>query len=402
MLNNARYKAVLELITEVFKDEKPADNIINDYMRERRYIGSKDRKFIIDNVWNIIRNRRKLGFDINSDKPRDILICYLRNEPLEDIFDNGKYGLESLTKEEEQKLKDINDDVYPKDVEAETPKWIYDKVNDDRLLRSLNNTAPADFRINVKNLEAVIDAMKGEGFEIGPTPYSPIGIRSENRINLINCMTYQEGRIEVQDEASQLVSILCEAKPESKIIDYCAGAGGKSLTLSFLLGNKGKIHAHDIDWHRLEQIKPRIERLGVKNIEITRNVSDNDYDRFVIDAPCSGTGTWRRSPDAKYRLTPKRVEELNKIQSEILETAYKHTKSGGRIIYITCSILKDENENIVSNFLDKHEDVNLLNIKDIWNRNIDAGYPYNDELMLRLSPVSTNTDGFFIAIIKKN
>lgn len=399
---SARYRAVLEIISEVFKDERPADGIINEYMRARKYIGSKDRRFINETVWNIIRNRRKLEFDINSKKARDILICYLKDENINEIFDGSKYGLDTISPHEKKLIENINEEIYPIDIEAETPKWIYDKVKDYRLLKSLNVPASADFRINSKDREGIIDILNGEGITVNPTPYSPIGLRSSERVNLINCISYQEGKIDVQDEASQIVSILCDVKPNHKIIDYCAGAGGKSLALAYLLDGKGEVEAHDIDWHRLEQIKPRMERLNIKNIKMKRSVEDKDYDRFIIDAPCSGTGTWRRSPDAKYRLTPERVKELNRIQFEILEKAYNSTKTGGRIIYITCSILDDENEDIIVKFLNKHHDVNILNIKDIWLNKIDIPYPHDNEKMLRLSPISTNTDGFFIAIMKKN
>ncbi len=216
-------------------------------------------------------------------------------------------------------------------------------------------------------------------------------------------MAYQEGLIDVQDESSQLAAILIEAKPEHKIIDYCCGAGGKSLALSYLLHGKGKILAHDANPQRLEALKPRMKRLNVKNIEITDFVatSDKDFDRFIVDAPCSGTGTWRRSPDAKFRLNPQMVEKLNKIQKEILDTAYIKTKSGGRIIYMTCSILKDENEDVISHFLNQYPDVKKLNIRQIWERNVPAPYPHSDDYMLRLSPYSSHTDGFFICVMEK-
>lgn len=377
---SSRYKAILEVLEEVFKDKKPADGIIYEYMRERRYIGAKDRRFIMDTVWDIIRNRRKLVFDAGSGKARDVLICYLKDENLDEIFDGSKYGLEKLS--DEEKNQKPNKEIYPTDVELETPRWIYDLVKNDALLRSLNSTAPADFRVNVKSRGLIVEEMAVEGFDVVLTPHSPIGIRSMERINLNNCMAYQSGKIDVQDEGSQLAAILCDVKPDMKIVDYCAGAGGKSLTLAFLLGGKGKIEAHDVDWHRLEQIKPRAERLGMNNVEIKREIVDVDYDRFIIDAPCSGTGTWRRSPDAKFRLTPERLKELNKMQYEILEKGYVHTKSGGRIVYITCSILKQENEDIVTRFLNEYKDVKLLRQE-------------------RFSPLETNTDGFFAAVMEK-
>jgi 16S rRNA (cytosine967-C5)-methyltransferase len=216
-----------------------------------------------------------------------------------------------LSKEERNWLKKLNESVYPPDVEAECPRWLFDKVGDMALLKSLNEPASADLRVNRGSRESVLQKLRGEGLYFAPTPYSPIGIRSSERVNLNNCIAYREGEIEVQDEASQLAAILCDVRPEHKVVDYCAGAGGKSLAIASLSGGRGKIEAHDVDWRRLEQIKPRLERLNIKNVEPVREVKSRDYDRFIIDAPCSGTGTWRRSPDAKFRLTPPMV----KIQS---------------------------------------------------------------------------------------
>ncbi|MDD4556979.1 MAG: RsmB/NOP family class I SAM-dependent RNA methyltransferase [Alphaproteobacteria bacterium] len=401
MQTSARYMAVLDLLKEIFEDAKPADNLINEYLRARKYIGSKDRRFITETVWKIIRNRMKLEFDINSKKPENLLLCFVKDENLDEIYDGSPYGLPKLTAVQHKKLAEINEAAYPLHIELETPLWLYEKIKDEKLLRALTTTACADFRINVASRDGVIETLKAEGYDFIKTPYSPLGIRSENRINLANCLAYKEGQIEVQDEASQLVSLLCDVKEDEKIVDYCCGAGGKALTLAYLLKNKGKIEAHDINWHRLEQIKPRLERLGVQNIEICREITDKDYDKFIIDAPCSGTGTWRRSPDAKFRLTPEKVKELNKIQENLLKTAFEHTKIGGKIIYITCSVLKDENEQIILNFLDKETHINLVNIKEIWNKKIKTEYPSQDEFMLRLSPYQTDCDGFFITILEK-
>lgn len=405
MQTGARYQAVLELISEIFQDRKPADGIIDNYLKARKYIGSKDRRFIADTVWYIIRNRMKLEFDAGSKEYRKILLTYLKKkgEKIDDVFDGGQYSPAALSDDERDWLKKDNEEVYPPYVEAETPEWLYQKVQDVRLLKSLNETASADFRINVKNRETVIDKLKAEGFSVYPTAYSPLGIRSDERIPLGNCIAYKEGEIEVQDEASQLAAILADVKPEHKIIDYCCGAGGKSLAMAYLMGNKGHIFAHDIEKKRLMAIKPRIERLGVKNIELMDFVatSDKDFDRFIVDAPCSGTGTWRRSPDAKFRLNQNMVDKLNQIQFDLLGKAFEKTKAGGRIIYITCSILNEENEEIVAAFLQSNPNVRLVNIKNLWESKLAAPYPYHSEKYLRLSPLTTGTDGFFVAVLEK-
>lgn len=406
MQTGARYQAVLDLIEAVWNSDIPADNLINDYMRARKYIGSKDRRFIAETVWNIIRNRMKLSFDAGVDEPRKIVLLYLKHytsDNPEDIFGSGQYAPSALTDDEKKLLSAENEEPYPDYVEAECPQWLFAKIKDMALLKSLNKPAAADFRINVKNREAVIDGLKKEGYAMVSTLYSPIGLRSEDRISLGNCMAYQNGEIEVQDEASQLAAILCDVRPVHKVIDYCCGAGGKSLAIAYLLNNQGHILAHDISAKRLEAIKPRMQRLGIRNIELTDLVADSDcdFDRFIIDAPCSGTGVWRRSPDAKFRLTPEAVQKLNYAQKEILETAYPKVKSGGWIVYITCSVLREENEDIVAAFLKNKPDMEQVNLREVWERKIDRPYPCRDDLHLRLSPLATGTDGFFLTILRK-
>lgn len=403
MQQAARYNAVLELIGEIFKDKSPADGIINNYLRERKYIGSGDRRFITETVWKIIRHRRRLEFEAGSKEARKILLVFLKDEDwdLDLIFGAGEYAPPALSKEEKIWMRNLKEEVYPLDVESECPEWLFAKIKDVALLKSLNEPASADLRVNSGLREQVLQDLRREGLFFAPTPYSPIGIRSSERVNLNNCIAYKEGVVEVQDEASQLAAILCDVRPEHKVIDYCAGAGGKSLAIASLLNGKGKIEAHDIDWHRLEQIKPRLERLNIKNVVPVRELSGKDYDRFIIDAPCSGTGTWRRSPDAKFRLTPEKLNELTKIQSQLLEFALENTKVGGRIVYITCSILPDEDENIVSVFAQRHKNVRYVDLKQLWQQKIDAPYPAKNTEFLHFSPLLTNTDGFFLAIFEK-
>lgn len=402
MQNGARYQAVLELITEIFKGENPADGIINDYLRARKYIGSKDRRFISESVWNIIRNRMKLEFEAQSKEPRKILLVWAKDK-LDEVFDNSQYGLSAMSEEEKEWLAGLSEEAYPDYVEAEVPEWLFAKVRDMELLKALNRPAEADFRINFKSREEVIAKMAGEGYSVVPTPYSPLGLRSASRISLGNCIAYQEGEIEVQDEASQLAAILCDVKPEHKVIDYCCGAGGKSLAIAHLLKNQGHILAHDISAKRLEALKPRMQRLGVKNIELSEIIatSDRDYDRFILDAPCSGTGTWRRSPDAKFRLSEKWLKKLNDTQLELLQTAYEKTKVGGRVIYITCSILRDENETIIERLMDINHNLKPVNLRQIWESKLDVPYPGKSDKYLRLSPLSTGTDGFFMCVLEK-
>nr|QIM10726.1 rRNA cytosine-C5-methylase [uncultured Alphaproteobacteria bacterium] len=402
---SARYQAVYELIIEIFADRQPADNILNAYFRERRYIGSKDRRFISEEVWDIIRHRRRLEFDAQSNNVRKMLLVRYKGENLAEIFAGGQYGLAEIMPDERQWLNELEDDdrVYPADVEAECPQPFFDKINNFELIKSLNFPATADFRINAGSRETVIRKMRDEGFEVEAMPFSPIGIRAKSRINLNNCMAYLDGLIEPQDEASQLAAILADVRPEHKIVDYCCGAGGKSLTMAYLMHNQGTIEAHDVDERRLEALAPRIKRLQAARIR-TVKTSDvgSDYDRFVIDAPCSGSGTWRRSPDAKFRLTEKRLDELVKIQAELLDMATEKVKHGGRIVYITCSVFDDENHSQIENFRHRHSDFSPVDLRSVWQEKIEAAFPFATGEYLQFNPLTSGTDGFFLAVLEKN
>ena len=397
---SARYQAVFELISQIFEDKKPADNIINEYVRSRKYIGSKDRRFIVDTTWDIIRHRMRLEFDAKSKDVRKILLVYLKNEDF-DIITGGQYGLNPLTKEEKNWLKLLTDDIYPDYVENECPKWLYDKLNSYALVQALNTVAPADLRANLIERKSVKKRLESEGLFFSVTPYSPYGLRSVERVNLNNCMSYQEGLVDVQDESSQIAAILCDANPDEKVIDYCAGAGGKSLAMAAINCNEGTIFAHDANFNRMDAIKDRALRLGIRNIKIIRDLDISGYDRFIIDAPCSGSGTLRRAPDAKFRLSENKIKELNQIQQEILEIAYKNTVKGGFIVYMTCSLIKDENEDIVNAFKQKHPDITFVNHQKLWERKIDTLYPFAETEWIKLNPLVTNTDGFFFCMMKK-
>ena len=398
----ARYQAILEILTEVFEDRQPADKIINEYLRSRKYIGSKDRRFIVDWVWYIVRNRMKLSFDAKSNEARRVLLYALRDK-LDEVFDNYTYGIAPLTEDEKKWVGQENDDAYPDYVEAECPKWLFDKIRDLDFCKALNGNATTDIRSHGIDRNELQNRLLQEGIDSTLGSYSPKCLKIDGRLVLNNCMAWQEGLFEVQDEASQIVALLSDIKEEHKIIDYCCGAGGKSLAMSDILQNQGNILAYDIDAKRLEAIKPRMSRLKVKNIELTDIIADSDknFDRFILDVPCSGSGTWRRAPDAKFRLTEKRLANLNTTQLELLDIAAAKTKVIGRIVYITCSVLRDENEDVIETFLQKHNNFALVNLKLLWEQNFDVSYPCISEVYLRMSPQTTGTDGFFVSVLER-
>lgn len=399
---SAKYQAVLEILEKVMQDQYPADNIIREYMRARKYIGSKDRKFITNTVWDIIRHRSRLEFDSGCCEPRMLLLTYLKGEDFDIVADGSQYGLKVLDKPEKEKLAHLNEEVYPEHIEKECPKWLYDKIGNPALAEALNTTASADIRANFISREDAKNKLQKEGLFFSFTPYSPYGLRSAERINLQNCVAYQNGEIEVQDEASQLGAILCDVRADLKVIDYCCGGGGKSMLLGMLMNNKGMIWAHDKNVKRMDGLKDRAERLGIKNIQIIEALKPTDaFDRFIIDAPCSGSGTWRRSPDAKYRLTPKQLKAIEQAQAEILEIASAHLTDKGRIVYMTCSVLPEENEERIERFLEQHADFETVNMQKLWERKLEQPYPFNETRWLKCSPLTTATDGFFVCVLQR-
>ncbi|MBR6355916.1 MAG: RsmB/NOP family class I SAM-dependent RNA methyltransferase [Alphaproteobacteria bacterium] len=376
---SAKYQAVLEILEKVMQDQYPADNIIKEYMRARKYIGSKDRKFITNAVWDIIRHRSRLEFDCECCEPRMLLLTYLKDEDFDIVADGSQYGLKPLDKLEKEKLAHLNPEVYPEYIEKECPKWLYEKMNNPALAEALNTTASADIRANFISREDAKNKLQKEGLFFSNTPYSPYGLRSAERINLQNCVAYQNGEIEVQDEASQLGAILCDVRADLKIIDYCCGGGGKSMMLGALMNNKGTILAHDKNIKRMDGLKDRAARLGIKNIQMVEALKPNDlFDRFIVDAPCSGSGTWRRSPDAKYRLTPKQLKAIAKAQEEILDIAAEHLTLKGRIVYMTCSVLPEENEERIGQFLENHPDFETVDMQKLWERKLEMPYMFNE------------------------
>lgn len=400
---SAKYQAVLEILQKVLQDQYPADNIIKEYIRNRKYIGSKDRKFIVNTVWDIIRHRSRLEFDCGCCDARMLLLTYLKDEDFDIIADGSEYGLAPLNSEEKTKLKNLNQEIYPEYIERECPKWLYEKINNPALAEALNAKASADIRANLVSREDIKNKLRQEGLFFSFTPYSPYGLRSEERINLQNCIAYQNGEIEVQDESSQLGAILCDVRADLKIVDYCCGGGGKSLLLGAILNNSGTILAHDKNPQRMDGLKERAVRLGIKNIKVIAKINPQDkFDRFIADAPCSGSGTWRRSPDAKYRLTPKQLKAIGQAQKEILNIAAEHITDNGRIVYMTCSVLPEENEERIEEFLQNHPDFTTVNMTKLWERKLEIPYPFAEERWLKCSPLTTHTDGFFVCVLKRN
>ncbi|MBI1212833.1 MAG: methyltransferase domain-containing protein [Alphaproteobacteria bacterium] len=269
--------------------------------------------------------------------------------------------------------------------------------------------APVDLRINT--LKATVDdcarLLKKERVETVPMRWSPWGLRYRGEANLSSTRAFENGLFEFQDEGSQLVALLADARAEHQVLDYCAGAGGKTLALGAAMQNKGHLVAADVNDDRLARAKQRLKRAGVENAE--RRVIETDwakkyrgrFDRVLVDAPCSGTGSWRRNPDARWSPSAAKLTELAALQDDILDRAARFVKTGGRLVYATCSLLPVENDERIETFLARNPEFERINARDVWATVTKAEWPGDDRKVLRLSPARHGTDGFFAAVLTR-
>ncbi len=317
-------------------------------------------------------------------------------------------------------IKAKSTDNLPLAVQADVRDWLWEKLvaqyGEEQALtiaRSMHESASLDLRVNTMKgtrdevlAKFIAENTSGET-NITKTPYSPIGLRMPLRLNISRHILFTEGKIEVQDEGSQILAYLVAPKRGQMVADVCAGAGGKTLAIGALMKNTGRLYAFDVSEKRLHSLGQRLKRSGLSNLNAQRINNENDlklkrlngkFDRVLVDAPCSGLGTIRRNPDLKWRQMPEDVVELNVLQTNILARAATLVKTGGRLIYATCSLLKDENETIAEQFLAKHPDFKLLNAAEILKQQhieLDTGE------YLKLLPHLHQTDGFFAAVFEK-
>jgi 16S rRNA (cytosine967-C5)-methyltransferase len=329
--------------------------------------------------------------------------------------------LEPLLKAKEAewlgKVKSINVSELPLSIQAELPEWIVEKLrpqhSDAEILalgRSMQQPAPLDLRVNtlLAGRNEVLQALQSEGMDAQATPYSPMGIRLKYKPALNKHALFLTGKFEVQDEGSQLLGLLLAPKRNDMVVDFCAGAGGKTLMLGALMNSQGRLYAWDVSEKRLTNLKPRLKRSGLSNVQPQLIAHENDgkvkrlagkIDRVLVDAPCSGLGTLRRNPDLKFRQSPQSVAELNAKQAAILNSAARLLKQGGRLVYATCSLLHEENQAIVQAFLAAHPDFTLLPAGEVL-RQQHVALAMGD--YLQLSPQLHDTDGFFAAVLERN
>ena len=402
MKDEARLQTVIELADTLFSFEQPADNTINLYFRNHRYIGSRDRRYIADLIWQVLRHYGRLSSLVNEELTGRAAVSMLlrfHNKDLLTLFNGEQYAPAPLSEKEKAFLEKLPEAMPA--ANSECPDWLENRL-DPADIEAMTVPALTDLRVNTLKTDRneVLKQLETDGIKVTKTPFSPWGIRLAERVNITAHPLFQDGLIEVQDEGSQLVSLLSQAQEGRTVIDWCAGAGGKTLALSAMMNAKGTLYAADGFPKRLKDLPERACRAGAKNVILLNDYKDlKSYDLILIDAPCTGTGTWRRSPDARWRITSQQSAGIVKTQSEIMDNAAPHVKKGGRLFYITCSLDKAENEAQVAAFLKRHPDFEVEDLSPLFNKLTGLTV---DTKTIRLRPSQLHTDGFFAAsLIKK-
>jgi 16S rRNA (cytosine967-C5)-methyltransferase len=415
-LARAQLDAIVHALTVILPARAPADAQLRQFFRDNPKLGARDRALVADTVYAALRRRRLLERVTPKATPREIALATLVK--LQGV---GLGQIESSLRDGERAwlaaLKAENLDDLPLEVRADLPDWVVERLrkamSDDEILalgRSLQQPAPLDLRVNTLKAprEGVLDRLDHDKIGAQPTRYSPIGVRLREKPALNRHPMFLDGAVEVQDEGSQILGMLVEPRRGEMVVDFCAGAGGKTLQMGAAMGSTGRLYAFDVSDKRLANLAPRLKRSGLSNVFPQRIASENDakvkrlrgkIDRVLVDAPCTGLGTLRRNPDLKTRQTADAVAELSAKQRSILAAAAALVKPGGRLVYGTCSLLTEENEEIVKSFLASHPDFHVVKAADVLSQQgIDI--PGTGEY-LKLQPHVHDTDGFFAAVLQR-
>ncbi|GBQ26851.1 tRNA/rRNA cytosine-C5-methylase Nol1/Nop2/Sun [Acetobacter estunensis NRIC 0472] len=427
MTPSARLAAAIDLLAEMdAAPRRPADATANSFFRERRYIGGGDRRAISAIVWDVLRHWRRTEWWIaqaGGDATPRLRVAArqiaggMTAGDVAQAFVEGRFAPGALDRDERHTVdvlaRDIPDEqTLPRAVRLEIPDWLLPHLEAtfgehvEEELAAMSGEASLDLRINTLRTDraAACKALARDGLHPEPTALSPWGLRLPSRLPVTSSVAFRDGLVEIQDEGSQLVVAMLGAAPEMRVLDYCAGAGGKTLAIAMTMQNRGHIVACDVSAPRLDGAVKRLRRAGVHNVERHLFIAGDkwakrragSFDRVLVDAPCSGTGTWRRNPDARVRLRETDLSELVVKQAEILDRASALVRPGGRMVYATCSILDAENRSQITAFLERHPE-------------FEAVLPESEELpetlrgapMFSLTPAVNGTDGFFAAVLKK-
>jgi 16S rRNA (cytosine967-C5)-methyltransferase len=404
-----------ELLQRILSEKIPADRQMEGYFRTHRDMGVRDRGFVAETVYGCLRERRWLEHIAGSALLLDVVAAYLLTHgysarALEET------GFRGDARGMVERARTLDKTTLPFAIQANMPDWLEQRLRAQfgeaeslALALALNQPAPVDMRVNTikARRDEVQTRLTQEGFPCEITPWSPSGLRRHDRAPIFKTLCFKEGLFEVQDEGSQLLALMLEPRRQEMVVDFCAGAGGKTLHIGALMANTGTVYAFDVLAKRLEKLKPRLRRAGLNNVRMVTISHERDarvqrlkgkIDRVLVDAPCSGTGTLRRNPDIKWRDI--NLAELTDAQQRILAAAAELLKPGGRLVYATCSLLKEENEDIVEKFLAARPDFRALPVNEILERRHLPLSMTGDAL--RLLPHLHQTDGFYAVALERN
>ncbi|MCW7538696.1 RsmB/NOP family class I SAM-dependent RNA methyltransferase [Aquabacterium sp. A7-Y] len=412
---NALLDLATDLVRAILKFDAPADSVVSAFFRQHRQLGPRERHTLAETAYAVVRQRLLLQHFAQSGSgalERRLAILGWQG--------SDSFLRSALGPHEQQwlsEVKAIDPASLPEKLRHNLPDWIATPLKATLgeefwpLVDSLNQPAPLDLRVNLlkSRREAVVEALQQEGIEAQPTPHSPWGLRIAGKPALNKLDVFTRGEVEVQDEGSQLLALLTEPRRGEMVVDFCAGAGGKTLALGAAMRNTGRLYAFDVSGHRLDNLKPRLARSGLSNVYPAQIAHERDerikrlagkIDRVLVDAPCSGLGTLRRNPDLKWRQSPKAVEELVGKQLAILQSAARLLKPGGRLVYATCSVLAEENERIAEQFTSEAgRDYTPVPVAGILEHaKVEAPELLVQGDHLRLWPHRHATDGFFAAV----
>ena len=427
----ARLSAATEVFGDILTRHRPAADALKDWGLSHRFAGSGDRAAIAGLVYDMLRRRGSSAFIMGEDTPRAVLLGMLRLErgldvaAVEKLADGSRFALSPLTGEERARLASADLESAPPHVRGDYPEWL-----DPHLARvfgeeradegaALSSRAPLDLRVN--RLKAERERAAEELAHLAPTPtrWSPDGLRIRLSPDAKNPAVHSEpafikGLVEVQDEGSQLAALFADAEPGEQVVDLCAGAGGKTLALAAAMQNQGQIYATDSDKRRLQPIHARLDRSGARNVQVRtpRGAAElladlhGRADRVLIDAPCTGIGAWRRNPDAKWRVRPGALAQRLKEQRDTLARAAPLVKPAGVIVYVTCSVLDEENGAQIRDFLAGHTNFTLVPPPDIIEPLGERAFLFRRAALfsaegLLMTPRRTDTDGFFVAVLRR-
>lgn len=426
----ARLAATIEILAGFLEAPAPLEERLRKWFRGHRFAGSKDRRAIREQVYRAVRRLAELKFLVDSEDSRLMMAVYLERfeqyDPPDilEVFAATPYGPGSLSEDELTRLQSIreNERAHPLSVRANFPDWLesnFQNVFGDEIeqeLAAFHERAPVGIRVNglKASRRETLDQLRTQGFNVSESKISPVGLRAKQSASLETTDLFQEGKIEIQDEGSQTAAILVAAEPGHICVDYCAGAGGKSLALAASMKDKGQLYCFDISGTRIQPLEERKKRAGVESVRcFVLGTSSADRalsniigaaDRVLVDAPCSGSGTWRRAPDAKWLLTESNLKHYRSLQAEVLQNAAPLTKVGGRLVYVTCSILPEENDEQVSQFLNGDDRFDVIDWQKTWQEKLPQ-VPFNKVRKLNrgvlMTPYRTDTDGFYVAILER-